>query len=640
MLVRCIQRNQRRILSASLASPSKCRPLEGPQWGIISAKRHAATRVRAPSTVDRESYKLRALSPADQRRMEELEYKLDTYFHEACANLYATGVIQCLHTDAFKFLKDFKELHKKTKTVHQPFANPARLVELMNFHNVNFDDAETLARTLLVYARKENAPLGKKLLYSLSWAGHENSTLRILGHAVKGDKTGPVLRSCEIAWARQHLTKIANEPGSKNYRAMTLEGKIARELREDTYAIEMWNKAIGPAVEASKIRLAKLAAPQKPKKGEKVDTLEWREERDPEELSSPWIELTLMHWKRGDFDLSKEAIKIGCEQDDPLSHYHRADFIAGANNINLEGDNAHAPVVSAWLYNITKAATSGIASAAHQLGLFYMKVGWKYISDEPPDRIKPTPFDSYPAPFAPATTFDRIRQFIGFQSTRPMTQEESVFHSTNWPFEPEQRYAMARLWLREAAYQGYAPAYLDLAKLCMKKTLWTGLRVPKAAQEMSSERYTHASKAKYDAANGDGADEADTQPQVEPVSSRDDKARVPNKWYSPKSAKSWLVEIFHCHKAHEEMQAKLAQYRRDVRRKWEPKLADEDDAISEQRLAKKGLDQHLTKWFKNPEVREQYEDRLPELYSEAKRICDKNRWNLYDSRNALLYTAR
>ncbi|KAK3094283.1 hypothetical protein LTR53_019463, partial [Teratosphaeriaceae sp. CCFEE 6253] len=90
--------------------------------------------------------------------------------------------------------------------------------------------------------------------------------------------------------------------------------------------------------------------------------------------------------------LAKEAMEVGCRMDDPTSHYHAAELFKEHN------EDGSARYTSVWLYHMTKAAATGHPKAAHALAVFYSETVWKYIEDEPPDYLKPTPFDSYPGP--------------------------------------------------------------------------------------------------------------------------------------------------------------------------------------------------------------------------------------------------
>jgi hypothetical protein len=233
-----------------------------------------------------------------------------------------------------------------------------------------------------------------------------------------------------------------------------------------------------------------------------------------------------------------------------------------------------------------------------------------------------------------------MRQFIGLGSKRPITQQESIFHSAAWPFEPKQRLDMAILWLKEACIYGYAPAHLDMAKLCMRKTISSELRVPEHVRNLSPKRYTYSSKAEYDVATAQaedtGRDGADGPNQAIQGRGKDEV----NPHYSPQHAKQWLREIFYCYMAHQEMRKTLEEYRRDVRRGTTSKQIDEDEVITDTSLSEKGQPEHITKWFRFREVREQYEDRVQDLWLEAKDICDRKKWNIYDDQGGLIYRAK
>jgi hypothetical protein len=549
--------------------------------------------------------------------------------------LHAFGFISCSPTDANKFVEDFENLLKQQQI--QLWADPKRFSELMMRYKVSMNDGEILARHIFRFSNFKQS--GKALLYSLSRIGHVNATIRILASAyLQHNSRNAMLLSRELAWPREHLKQAANAPGSQNFRAMTLEGKIAVTVKNEEYAIKMFTKAMEAAVASSEKRMAEIETRPTRRKGTAVDYLQ---EKDPMELSAPWVDLTQLHKSRGEIEECMWPLTVGCQQDDPWAHYFRSTYIRIQYLPDHEDGEAVEAVRSAWLFHVTKAATSGVAAAAHELGLFYMKVPWKHIkemapedeppNEDPPDHLKPTVFDSYPAPLAVniRTTSSKILALLGLKTKSSMTQQESIYHSACWPYEPEQRYFMAKTWLKEAYSYGFAPACLDLAKICMAETIPGHIGVPKPARELSSERYTYASKQEHD---------ADPDREIEPPQFPQED--TPNPHYDIKEAQAWLREIFYCHTAHELGKAIIAQYRIDLRMRAVSKVTDEDSLITEANLKEVGHPEHITKWFRQVEIREQVEDRIDDLWTEAKRICDDRKWSLSDDQGGLVYRAK
>ncbi|KAK1020645.1 hypothetical protein LTS16_026950, partial [Friedmanniomyces endolithicus] len=240
---------------------------------------------------------------------------------------------------------------------------------------------------------------GKKLMFSMSAGGDEESTIRTCNHALLGSKTQPrLLRYADINFERRRLREIAGK--GEGSRAMVLEGKIARVLGQEDYAIQLWEQAMGAAVAQSEAGAAALRSIN-----DNLVAMMGSRERDAVELSSPWVELTLVRYDRyvrllerkeiapalAEYERARKAMEVGCSLDDPESHYHTTHLFKSMN------DDGSTIYTSSWLYHMTKAAASGQPIAAHQLTIFYAESGWKYSEDEPPDHLKPTPFDSYPA---------------------------------------------------------------------------------------------------------------------------------------------------------------------------------------------------------------------------------------------------
>ncbi|KAK0246703.1 hypothetical protein LTS09_018160, partial [Friedmanniomyces endolithicus] len=129
---------------------------------------------------------------------------------------------------------------------------------------------------------------GKKLMFTMSADGDEESTIRICNHALLGSKTQPrLLRYADINFERGRLREIAGKGESS--RAMVLEGKIARVLGQEDYVIQLWEQAMGAAVAQSEAGAAALRSIN-----DNLVAMMGSRERDAVELSSPWVELTLV----------------------------------------------------------------------------------------------------------------------------------------------------------------------------------------------------------------------------------------------------------------------------------------------------------------------------------------------------------
>ncbi|KAK1091949.1 hypothetical protein LTR48_005300, partial [Friedmanniomyces endolithicus] len=563
-----------------------------------------------------------------------------------------------------QFIADFAELAGAARGRNVVDLDKYR--ELVRRSGIPHDELTMLQSLLMAY----DGFAGKKLLFTRSADGDEEATIRICNHALLGSKTQPgILRSAEINFERGRLREIAGKGESP--RAMVLEGKIARVLGQEDYAIQLWEQAMGAAVALSEAEAA--AFDLFGSKG--LAALMRSRERDAIELSSPWVELTLVRYDRyvrlaerreaalalAENDRARQAMEVGCSLDDPESHYHAAHLF---KTMNEDGSTIY---TSSWLYHMTKAAASGQPIAAHQLTIFYAESGWKYIEDEPPDHLKPTPFDSYPA--AEGTNpsdsgfLPTLRRLLGYDdsesstsspssSSRPAVQEsDAMFHTAVFPHHPLGRWALAFRWADVAVARRYAPAFLYRAKMLLQETLWAEAQAPVAAQQMTEERYSYASKADHEA----GIFKTEAKPSTDSADDDDSGSATPaaqdppNPSYDPAEARRWLTHAFYATQAHELRRFLIASSLRkgSGKRLHEGSaLLDIEDVGSADDLRRDkyppGTPPHVTVWLEDTHVREMYEHEVDEMVAEIRRICDERGWDLVDEEGdgGLLYKAR
>ncbi|EME84884.1 uncharacterized protein MYCFIDRAFT_195813 [Pseudocercospora fijiensis CIRAD86] len=528
--------------------------------------------------------------------------------------LYANGSINKPPDDVLAFIARFNRLVTAARGSVTP--DPKDIRDLLHEHAIYGDDAMVIPRVLIADRTPENLYLGKKLMLSLSRVGNIEASIRIMADAIYTSKKNPhALQSREIMFAKEHLRIAANE--KLNYRAMVCEGKVAHALGDEERAIQMWTDAISAAVAAAEEREPRERQAGVP------SALMARVQRDPLELSTPWIELMLIHWQRtrikglDEMAQCEWAMNIGCEQDDPTSHYYASTFVK-----RLDSEGGHVGT-SEWLYHVTKAASSGHPKAAYELAVFYAESGWKYIEDEPPDHVKPTPFDSYPS--NSATFLDSVLSFLGLKTREKARPQESIFHSAMFPSTAAARHEIAYNWLDVAIGYCYAPAYLFRARMLLAKNLWAGADAPDAALSLNRSRYTYASKEDYHA-----GETASNNGQ----SSKADVADPPNPFRNEESAKAFLREVFYAHEANDyASQARRAYANSRRSRQWQ----GEEEILDEYFWRKYGPD--VQKFFRFPEIREMYEDQIESLYEQAKELCDQHQFDIYDKENALIYKA-
>ena len=588
-------------------------------------RRHAARKAPSTSHKARRLERTAALSPAEARKRKIGLESDKSQHYRTIQKLNASDLMSITPEVGVDFLNEFANLAKQTKGKN--------VVDLKNFKELVVEfgmqdrDLWWLSFMLLRWV-EEDRILGKKLLFTLSATGNEEATIRILNHALLGNKAQPgLLRSSEILYARGHLREMARR--GENYRVMVLEGKIAYELGDDDYAVQMWTQAMDAAVAVSE----EEAVLRDQGKSSELKAMRSRHERDLSELSSPWIELTLIHyerygryWQRNEItsalserDKARKACDIGCRQDDPTSHYHAAEFF---KEFNPDGSTKH---TSAWLYHMTKAAATSHVKAAHSLAEFYASSGWKYIEDEPPDHIKPTPFDSYPAPpNATATQGSKPswRSLLGLEAFTKDPKDD-IFHTAAFPSTPTDRWKLAFRWLEPALNYMYAPSYLLACKMLLEKNLWGQAHAPKSALDLTHDRYKFASKENYD--NG--------KPIERPPD--DVKPDEPNPGHNPTTAHIWLKDLFYAFEAHK-LRLRLLHQAQTLIRKRRLSGFDAEDVADEENLPK-DMPMHIKKWLRYPDVREMYEGEIESLEREAKEICERQGWDMYDEEGGLMF---
>ncbi|KAF2164665.1 hypothetical protein M409DRAFT_67779 [Zasmidium cellare ATCC 36951] len=577
----------------------------------------------SPSTFDRDSrLKRRALTPEEARDMQEIEVEKSDLFYNALRDLHRRRGLSVTADTATDFLNGFDKLARQAKG--RPSVDPDKFLKLIEEHGVPQSDCRTISRTLLYIAEfnPEHGFLGKKLLLSSSRAGHEESTISVMGHAVlQHIKTPGALRSKEVQSASEHLDQIVES--GHNYRAKVLKGRIAEVLGDEITAIRMWTSAMASAVEAATMAEREIEEGVR-QRGKEADQFE---------LTSPWIDLFHIHRRRGEARQANWALEIGCQQDDPDAHYLYADYSCKAYH---DYESTIPMYTSDWLFHMMKAATSGHSRAAYELGEFYAQSSWKYIEDEPPDDVKPTPFDSYPAPSAGTPSWwNTLQAVLGFKPVQSSKRADyGIFNIAAFPFNAADRFRIALDWATIATHYGYAPASLLKAKIYMQETLdhlkSSPRTAPKEAIELKDERYTYASKEDYEAGIKKNPEES--------ISEEDEVITgPPNPFYDLSLAKLWLREVFFAHTAHVQIAIAKKQYLKQRRQGLVRAATNDDDIISEKSF--KDLPHHIRKWFRFQEVREQYEDKIEEYHREAKELCDLMEWDLFDDDGGLVYRA-
>ncbi|KAF2862417.1 hypothetical protein K470DRAFT_280961 [Piedraia hortae CBS 480.64] len=447
--------------------------------------------------------------------------------------------------------------------------------------------------------------IGRQLLYTLSNAGYVEATMHILHNALVATRTQPnVLHTPDLLRARQHLRSVAGT--ATHPRAMVLDGKIAHRLGDHSAAIKRWTDAAKLIVHNPALR-----------------------PRDNAELSSPWIELTLLHYERylasrreADAALAREACQLGCRADDPTSYFHMAYLFPEYNSDGTQR------ITASWVYNLTKAAASGHVKAAYLLGKWYAESGWPYVEDEPPPGAKPSPFDTYPATDTGRGEGDGSHQDMNSKGGRAGKEEYTIFRSAIFPSTPQGRWTVGMKWLDVPVRYTYAPAHLLAAKMLLAKTLWGEAYAPEEAIRLAPGRYRFASEG--DSLEGRARER--TQPRED----------VPNPGYDEDKAKKHLTQLAFAIKAHK-LRSQLVRFH-EKRGLVPEECVSEVLVLGDGKLGPVGEEVGLSaippwirKWWRFEDVREMWEGEVGELEREAIALLEEYGWEVRDGDGGLVF---
>ncbi|KAF2768032.1 hypothetical protein EJ03DRAFT_337171 [Teratosphaeria nubilosa] len=533
------------------------------------------------------------------------------------------GICDMNGDTAISFLTEFVALERSQRG--RTVLDIARYRDMVQRHGLTQRDQYIMSRCLLKHDKNSDDRItGRKMIFTASAAGHEEATIRILSNALLGSKAQKwLLKNTEMRLAREQLQRIAQK--GENYRAMVLEGKIWHELGDDEYAIKCWERALPLARDEVK-EIDRLTDMGIEGQGKLLKIKAGR--ADFADLSAPWVELSAVHYDRYvDLLANKKiaaalperekilkALKIGCEMDDPTCHFRQAYWFGPHPN----NDVKH---TSTWLYHMTKAGASGHSQACHVLAEWYAGSEWPYLEDEPPDAIKPTPFDTYPA--SEPTQKEK--------ESEPNPAHD-LFHTATFPSTPFYRWKLARAWLQFPLTRLYAPSFLLLAQMLMEKTLYGTYYAPKSALNMKDSRYLYASRADHDA----GIEIPGRRKAIEAERNR---PAEPSPFRDPAHAKKLLTQVFYAVAAHKLRQQHLNDAMSNLARRRTTQGVSgvaEGDVVDEQNLPKE-VPAWIRKWLRFENEREMYEGQIEELESDAKAEAEAHGWDIVDEVGGLVY---
>lgn len=439
---------------------------------------------------------------------------------------------------------------------------------------------------------------------------------------------------------------ISSRPSKQTWRAAVLEGKIMEAYGHHKDALHLYKQALKGAADSVN-------------GSSTLDTIHKLEDLTPRvmqddrwkldvltELERPWRNAVQIykHMKArlGD-DLeahnalsaeARDVVLAGCRGDDAECYYDAAQWAERDypfEQMSVEEKDGLVRVArqasdirgtsARWLAYMSKAAASGVPQACHDLGRYYRLQEWPYLDEEPPDTIKPTPFDRYPAKKR-SSLLRRLYEAFGLPSTRARDEElrdehDDIFLSAAVPATPELRMQVAIDWLKAAVQLNYAPALRDLIEIYTHRTISTNIGIPPGAYQLSSSRYGYRSREDYWLKLELNEGDIDRRWPKEQVVS------IPNPFYNENEAEQNLVLLFHALEA------------RNV-------FSNGANEQEEPRSAIYPL-KFLERWTMQSETFKDWAEdvaRCQELHTFARKVCDDNKWSIHDEDGGLVYRYR
>ncbi|KAK3105511.1 hypothetical protein LTR53_018293 [Teratosphaeriaceae sp. CCFEE 6253] len=234
-----------------------------------------------------------------------------------------------------------------------------------------------------------------------------------------------------------------------------------------------------------------------------------------------------------------------------------------------------------------------------------------------------------------ASFFSTLRRMFSSDPEPPSRRDSDLmFHTATIQNTPTSRWIMAHYWLKVALRQAYAPSCLYAAEMLMQKTFYHDSQAPASALSLSAKRYTYASKADFAAGRRiPTIHTSDTGTET--------PADLPNPFYDPEEAKRFLCEVFYAYVATELRQRRLAETQMQIRQRKLQNVADADDYAGDADNMGEEVPERIKKYLRDADTREMWEGEAAELEKEARAICDREGWDLYDEEDGgLVYRAR
>jgi hypothetical protein len=383
-----------------------------------------------------------------------------------------------------------------------------------------------------------------------------------------------------------------------------MEGRIEHKLGNTDRAIHLLERAV-----------------------EFEDLTDWGGRRDEADMYEfdiymPWQFLAEIYNERyqtsgspADADGIRKHTEYGCKKGDPISHWQAAEF----NKVHTS-KGYHVPT-SKWFYYCSKAAASGHLQAAYSLANFYRDSGWRYLEDDPPDYVKPTPFDHKPSEEGSSASrgpFGNVREFLRWLVTKPegfgkfekiKEPHEALFYTAVYPSTAAERMRLAIEWLGVAIDFHFAPAYLVKAKIHLEETLWHAANAPATALSLSDSRY-------------DGSETSSTEVEEDP-----------NPYYSKDAARESLREVFRACRMGEQKRWADREYLKNFSRSNTNRVVHDHYLW----VAAHRENPEQAKFFLDSTVWDQFEKDLEKLEEDAKTLCREHNLDLYETDGLVIY---
>lgn len=411
----------------------------------------------------------------------------------------------------------------------------------------------------------EQANFGRFLVRCCDRAGYPEATIQVVASLLRQDIADPGRLRTREAFLAQGRLKVLSKNG--NLRARVLEGKLAERSGDPQLAIELYQSAADDFAKQRSVADMEVVPD--------ADGSESRLYLD--ELSSPWMELGILHLRRGDRTKALQSYMLGIELDDPMAH-----LMLGRLDYQLTSGQ----YTPDWLYNTTKAAASGHFKAAFSLGEYYANTKAPPPPQESTEKaqMRDTFESDSPAPTNSnlASFFTRLHDFFTTGFLKPNIDTDSrtaIGHFAAAVPNPVSRIMLAYEWLKNSSEQSYLPARLELARLHCRKHI-----LPE-----------HNLAA----------------PFFGPGSGEDIAKPISNPLYKPEDGRALLYHIFQAHRV-------IKEGRREAR-------------------TKATFRSMVGLWAQYPDVLEDYEPELDNILEEAKIFADTLGIDVYNSRAELVY---